>query len=156
MELKRNDMDILEGLLYINDNDVYKAYGAFLSEDKAGDNKNYTALMEPPKMKPYTAVSFREHDGEKLPAKLTPAFEPRDFTLQFAIVGNGKADFIKKYQDFITLLKSGWLDIRLPELGKTYRVYYKEGTGYEQLTSLDAGAVAASFKVKFREPIPTI
>lgn len=149
-------MDILEGLLFINGNDVYKLCGAFLSEDKAGDNKNYSALLTPPKMKPYTAVSIREHDGEKLPAKLTPAFEPRDITLQFAIVATGKTDFLIKYRDFLTLLKSGWLDIRLPELNKTFHVYYKESTAYDQLTDLEGGLVAGAFKVKFREPVPTI
>lgn len=149
-------MNILEGLLFINDGDVYKTCGAFLTEDKDGDNTNYAALLTPPKMKAYTAVSFREEDGEKLPDKLTPAFEARDVTLQFAIAGSGKADFIKKYQDFLTLLKSGWLNVRLPELGKTYRLYYKECSGYDQLTALDGTTVAAKFKVKFREPVPTI
>lgn len=149
-------MDVLSGLLFINSNDVYNAYGAFLAEDNAGDHTNYSALLAPPKMKAYTAVSFREHDGEKLPANLTPAFEARDVTLQFAIVSAGKADYIRKYKDFLTLLKSGWLDIRLPELSKTYRMYYKESSGYDQLTQLDEETVAAKFKVKFREPVPTI
>lgn len=149
-------MNILEGLLYINGGDVYKNYGAFLTEDKAGDNTNYAALLTPPKMKAYTAVVFREQDGEKLPDKLTPAFEARDVTLQFAIVTAGKADFIKKYQDFLTVLKSGWLDISLPELNRTYRMYYKECSGYDQLTPLEGEAVAAKFKVKFREPVPSI
>ena len=73
-------MDILEGLLFINDQDVYKTCGAFLTEDKAGDNTNYATLLTPPKMKAYTAVSFREQDGEKLPDKLTPAFEAVSYT----------------------------------------------------------------------------
>lgn len=153
-------MDILEGLLFINDQDVYKTCGAFLTEDKAGDNTNYNtnyaALLTPPKMKAYTAVSFREQDGEKLPDKLTPAFEARDVTLQLAITGNGKAGFIKNYQAFLGLLKSGWLDVRLPELGKTYRMYYKESTAYDQLTTLDETTVAGKIKVKFREPVPTL
>lgn len=149
-------MDILEGLLFINDQDVYKTCGAFLTEDKVGDNTNYAALLTPPKMKAYTAVSFREQDGEKLPDKLAPAFEARDITLQFAITGNGQVGFIKNYQAFLGLLKSGWLAVRLPELGKTYRMYYKESTGYDQLTALDQTTVASKIKVKFREPVPTI
>ena len=149
-------MNILEGLLFINDNDVYKTYGAFLSEDKAGDNTNYAALLTPPKTKTYTAVTFREQDGEKLPGKLNARFEARDFTLQFTIVADGKADFVLKYKAFVSMLKSGWLEIRLPELDKTYRVYYKECSGYDQLTTLTGTSVAAKFKVKFREPNPTI
>lgn len=50
----------------------------------------------------------------------------------------------------------GWLNIRLPELGKTYRMYYKESTSYDQLTPLEGTTVAGKIKVKFREPVPTI
>lgn len=147
---------ILDGLLFINSKDVYKTYGAFLSEDKAGDNTNYSALLKPPGMKPYTAVSFRERDGEDLPATLTPAFEARDIELQFAIFGSSKADFISKYTAFVTMLRSGWLDIRVPELNKTYRMYYSSCSGYTQLTPLEGNVIAGKFKVKFREPKPTL
>ena len=36
-------MDILKGLLLINGTDVFTAYGAYLVEEKKGDNKNYSA-----------------------------------------------------------------------------------------------------------------
>ena len=55
-------MDILKGLLLINGVDVFVDYGAFLAEEKAGDTKNYSALLKPPSAKPHTAVSFREKD----------------------------------------------------------------------------------------------
>ena len=74
-------MDILKGLLLINGVDVFVDYGAFLAEEKAGDTKNYSALLKPPSAKPHTAVSFREKDGEKLPDALLPAWEARDVTL---------------------------------------------------------------------------
>lgn len=147
---------ILEGLLYINEQDVYTTYGAFLSEDRKGDNTNYSELLKPPAMKPYTAVSFREQDGEKLPEVLLPAFEARDVTLQFAIYADSTADWLAKYEAFVTMLRSGWLDIRLPELGKTFRMYYKSCSEYSHLTALDGGTTAGKFKVKFREPKPTI
>ena len=76
-------MDILKGLLLINGTDVFTAYGAYLVEEKKGDNKNYSALLKPPAAKSHTAVSFRERDGEKLPDSLLPAWEARDVTLQF-------------------------------------------------------------------------
>lgn len=41
-------MDILKGLLLINGVDVFVDYGAFLAEEKAGDTKNYSALLKPP------------------------------------------------------------------------------------------------------------
>ncbi len=43
--------------------------------------------------------------------------------------------------------------MNLPELGKTYRIYYKECSDYDHLEDL-GGMVAAKFTIKFREPEP--
>lgn len=147
-----------EGLLFINEVDIYKVYSAYLVEEKEGGHTNYNELLKPPAMKAYTAVSFREQDGENMPDVLpAPRFEARDVTLYFAIIAATKADWMAKYIAFVTLLKSGWLNIRLPELNKTYKMYYKDCTNYEQLTYLEDEAVYASrFKVKFREPKPGV
>lgn len=149
---------ILQGLLYINSIDVYTMYGAFLTENRASDNTNYGALLNPAAMKPCVAVSFREENGEKLPEVLVPRSEARDVTLQFAIFAENASVFLQKYTDFIQFLKSGWLDINLPELNKTFRMYLVSFNSYEQLTPVttDSGVVVASrFKVKFREPNPS-
>jgi hypothetical protein len=151
-------MTILTGLLFINNTDVYTQYGAFLSEDKASDNTNYAALLKPASMKPYVAVSFREENGEKLPEVLTPRSEARDVTLQFAIMADTSALFMQKYAAFIQFLKSGWLNINLPELNKIFKMYLVSVADYDQLTPVttDAGTfVASKFKAKFREPNPT-
>lgn len=121
--------DILVGLLFINEVDVYKTYSAYLVEDKEGGHTNYNELLKPPAMKAYTVVSFREQDGENLPDVLpAPRFEARDVTLYFAIIATTKADWMAKYIAFVTMLKSGWLNIRLPQLNKTYKMYYKDYT----------------------------
>lgn len=146
----------LNGLLYINDQDAFAGYGAFLSSDRRGELKNYSALLKPPAMKPYTAVSFREEDGEDLPEQLLPAFEARDVELQFTILASGAAQFLQRYDAFVTLLRSGWLELRLPELSRTFRMYYKSCSEFGQLTSLGDGTVAGKFKVKLREPKPEI
>lgn len=147
---------ILSDLLYINEQDVYTTFGAFLCEDRPGDNTNYSVLMKPAAMKPYVAVNFRELDGEKLPGVLMPRFEPRDITLQFAIIAGSKTEFLAKYNAFVSMLKSGWISMRLPELGKTFRMYYDSCTEYTQLTPFEGGDVAGKFKIKFREPNPII
>ncbi len=149
-------MHILEGLLHINDTDVFAAYGAFLCEDRASDNTNYAALMKPASMKPYVAVNFREQDGEKLPEVLLPRFEPRDITLQFAICAPTKEAFTAQYNAFVSMLRAGWINLRVPELSKTFRLYYKECAGYTQITPVSDNEVVAKFKIKFREPVPTI
>jgi hypothetical protein len=147
-------MQVLSELLYINGIDVFDEYGAFLTEDSAGAHSNYSEMLKAPKMKTYTAVNFREDDGEKLPDTLPdPAFEPRDVSLYFAILADTPADFIANYTAFIQCLKAGWLEIEVPELDKTYKMYYLECSGYDQLTPID-GQVAAKFKVRLREPVP--
>ena len=65
-------MDILKGLLLINGVDVFVDYGAFLAEEKAGDTKNYSALLRPPSAKPHTAVSFREKTGRNCLMRFYP------------------------------------------------------------------------------------
>jgi hypothetical protein len=148
-------MDITKGLLYINGVDVYDKYGAFLTEDADGKYTNYSELLTPPRTKPYISVNFREENGEKLPDVLpSPTFEARDVSLYFAILAGTPEVFIAKYYDFVNFLKSGWLEIRLPELKKTYKMYYMECSEYEQLTPIE-GQIVAKFKVKFREPNPS-
>jgi hypothetical protein len=149
-------MEILEELLFINETDVYVEYGAFLSEDKSGDNTNYTALLRPSSMKQYVAVSFREENGEKLPEVLLPRSEARDVTLQFAIIAANGTIFKTKYKAFIAFLKSGWLNINVPELNETFKMYFVSCTDYDQLTPISVATVAAKFKVKFREPKPFV
>lgn len=149
-------MEILEGLLFINNNDAYKSYGVFLSEEKPGKSDNYSALMKPSRAKKHTAVDFRELDGEKYPDVLTPAFEARDVELRFSMIAANKTSFIESYSEFVQMLKTGidgWLVFYLPELDKTYRMFYKECGSWDQLTDFN-GQVVASFKVKFREPNP--
>ena len=150
-------MTILNNLLLINGVDVFVTYGAFLAEDRDGEMANYSALLKPPAAKPHVCVNFREQNGEKLPSVLVPAFEARDIVLQFAILAANKTIFLQKYAAFVAFLKngaSGWLNIHLPELSKTYRVYYMSCTEYGQLTSFETD-VAAKFSVKFREPEPS-
>ena len=149
-------MNWQEGLLFINTVDVFTEYSAILSEDKASDNSNYAALLKPADMKPYIAVSFREENGEKLPNVLTSRSEARDVTLQFAIIANNANTYMNKYKAFIQFLKSGWLNVDIPELSKTFKMFLVSFTNYDQITPLDDSTdVAARFKVKFREPNPS-
>lgn len=149
-------MNVLKGLLLINDVDVFTDYGAFLVEEKVGENKNYSSLLKPPPTKTHTAVSFREQDGEKLPETLVSAWEARDVVLHFAIIASDRQQFLLRYSTFLAFLKAGdkgWLKLYLQELDRTFRLYYKECTDYSQLTDFGR-EVAAKFSVKFREPSP--
>ena len=50
--------------------DAWTEYSAFLCEDRPEDSTNVTELLKPPEMKEYTAVDFRERNGEELPQQL--------------------------------------------------------------------------------------
>lgn len=147
-------MEIFNELLYINGKDVFRQYGVYLTEQQEWGHTNYDALLLPPRLKEYVAVDFREEDGEKLPDNLIPRYEARDVTLHFALRAPDPATWKTKYTAFLVLMKSGWLDIRVPELDKTYRMYVKEFSNYEQLTPI-RGEIYSRFKVKFREPDPS-
>ena len=147
-------MVVESGLLFVNDTDM-ATYGCFLWEENQDDHANYDDLMLPPEMKEYTAVEYREHNGEALPDELIPKYKARDITLKMAIVANTRASWYERYNNVLTLLRSGWLKLRVPEIGKTYKVYLKKYTKYSQFTLLrDTGQQVAGFSVIFREPKP--
>ena len=71
----------LTGYMVINGKDAWTEYSAFLCEDRPEDSTNVTELLKPPEMKEYTAVDFRERNGEELPQQLPlPRCKPRDLT----------------------------------------------------------------------------
>lgn len=149
-------MKILERLLTINGVDIYKEYNAFLAEDSAAGHSNYDELLKVPAMKAYTTVSFREENGERLPDVLPePHYEARDVTLQFGILTGTKEEWYRKFVAFQTFLGSGWLVLSLPELGTTYRMYFKSCTNQQMMTPFKIGdKFYGKMKMKFREPNP--
>lgn len=150
-------MDVLKGLLTINGLDPFEAYGAFLAEDKPGDIKNYSSLLKPAGVKPQKEISYRERHGAELPAVVVQRREARDLTLQFAILAADKAEFLSRYAAFVSMLQTGddgWLDFHFPELGRHFRLLYREASDYRQLTDFGS-EVAGIFIVKFREPQPS-
>ncbi len=147
-------MEVEKGLFYINDIDM-ATYGCFLWEENAGDHTNYDSLMKPPKMKEYTSVSYRELDGEELPDLLLTRYEARDITLKMAIAAETRIKWFEYYNAVIALLKSGWLKVYVPEIGRVMKAYMKEYTKYSQLTLLkNTGQQIAGFTVTLREPKP--
>ena len=150
-------MDILAGLLTINEVDPYFCYGAFLAFQQGEDpNANYSALLAPPELKEQRKVEFREMDGVKLPDKLEQRWKEREIALTFCIIAPDRTQFETRYYGFIEFLRAGnngWLSLTLSELSRTWRVYMRKVTPYTQLTDLN-GEVAAMFTVVFEEPSP--
>ena len=147
-------MEVEKGLFYINDIDM-ATYGCFLWEENAGDHTNYDSLMKPPKMKEYTSVSYRELDGEELPDLLLTRYEARDITLKMAIAAETRIKWFEYYNAVIALLKSGWLKVYVPEIGRVMKAYMKEYSKYGHFTNMaSTGQQIAGFTVTLREPKP--
>lgn len=149
--------DMLEGLMTINGDDIYTLYGAFLAETREDRTENFDALLLPPPLKAQPAVALQDEIGERLPEELTQVFEARDVTLQFAIEAPSGEEFLRRYLAFIRFLadgKAGWLQLRIKDLEQTLEVYLLSFTEYSQIVPFGTGKVAATFKVKFREPKP--
>lgn len=149
----------LQGKLIINGRDMWTDFSAFLAEESAGRQDNYSALLAPAKVKPHTAVGLREEEGERLSDELKPCFEARDIELRFAIIAANATTFLQRLQGFTSFLKSGdkgWLNISLPNIGLSLRCYYKSCNQLTQLTPIEGGGEQAAFiKVVLREPKPT-
>lgn len=150
--------DILSGLLTINGVDPYEQYGAFLAYREGEDPMaNYSSLLAPSELKEQRKVEIREMNGVKLPAKLVQRWKEREVTLTFAILAENKEQFEERYFGFLEFLREGndgWLDIHLSELSRTWRMYMRRVTPYEQLEGFD-DKVSALFSVVFEEPSPT-
>jgi len=150
-------MNILQGLLYINNIDVYIQYGVFLAEKERNGHDNYDALFKPSKTKEQVAINVREQNGEMLPVALDVKFEARDVTLYFGIEAADRAQFLTRRSNFIEFLRTGsngWLNFRLTEINKTFVFYLKDIPAWEQLTFEDSLSFGR-FQITFREPNPT-
>ena len=153
------DNAALKNLVVINGTDIWTEFGAFLTEEKKGGRENLTAIMPPSKVKGHVAVNIREENGSKYSEHLEVKNEERDVTLHFALFAETKSEWLRRYMDFISFLKTGdngWLNMRFTELNLTMRMFFVESPSYKPLTYLwKEGVQASRFKVKFREPVPS-
>lgn len=149
----------MKNLVVINGIDIWTEFGAFLTEEKKGGRENLTAIMSASKVKSHVAVNIREENGSKYSSRLEVKNEERDVTLHFALFADTKSEWLRRYMDFITFLKTGdngWLNVRFTELDLTLRMFFVEPSAYKPLTHLwKEGVQASRFKVKFREPAPS-
>ena len=151
---------ILSGLVLINNVDIWKKYGAFLTESRAGGRDNMKALLKPSKTKAHIGVDIREENGTKYSRELKIANVEREVTLHFALIANTPDEWYENYRNFMDFIKKGnkgWLTLMLPKMGFTFDFFYLDSTSFEPLTTLwQVGKQASRFKIKFKEPHPVI
>lgn len=143
------------GFMTLNGKDAWTEYSAFLCEDRPEDNSNFSELTKPLEMKEYTAVDFRERNGEELPDELPPpCYKARDVTLYIAVHAPSLGLCNARRSALEEALRGGWINLRVKELPATFRMYYKTATVARLLTDVADGSILACLKVKFREPKP--
>lgn len=145
----------LNGYMTLNGKDAWTEYSAFLCEDKQEDNSSFGELMKPLEMKEYTAVDFRERNGEELPDVLpSPCYKARDVTLYIGILASSVAASNTLRDKLMKALRCGWLELKVKGLPATYKFYYKSSTEAKILEDVIDGRTFLRMKIKFREPKP--
>jgi hypothetical protein len=126
----------MTGYLFMNDTDMYTAYGLFLAKKKGKPMYNFSQLMKPAKMKPQVVINIREQNGVKTPPVLNQQSEARDVTLYFGLTATSMSDFLTKRSALKTFLQTGedgWLNLRVPEIDYTFRMYVTDFPDWEQI-----------------------
>lgn len=145
----------LTGYMTLNGKDAWTEYFAFLCEDRREDNFNFGELLKPLEMKEYTAVDFRERNGEELPDELPdPCYKARDLTLYIAVQASSMTECRARSAAFVAALRAGWVNLKIKELPAVYKLYYKTVTDAKIVSDVHDGTTFACIKVKFREPKP--
>lgn len=148
-------MKDLTGYMTINGKDAWTEYSAFLYEDREEDNFNLSELLKPLEMKEYTAVDFRERNGEELPETLpSPCYKARDVSLYLAVCASSQSECEALRSALMDALCSGWVNMVLKGLASAYKFYYKSATDADIVTDATGGIAVMKWKVKFREPKP--
>nr|DAE18525.1 MAG TPA: hypothetical protein [Myoviridae sp. ctgpD8] len=148
-------MKDLTGYMTINGKDAWAEYSAFLCEDREEDNFNFSELLKPLEMKEYTAVDFRERNGEELPESLpSSCYKARDVTLYFAIYASSPEECETRRAALMKVMYSGWVNLQVKGKTSAYKFYYKSSSDFDTVTDVASGMVVERWKMKFREPKP--
>ena len=147
----------LTGYMVINGKDAWTEYSAFLCEDRPEYSTNVSELLKPPEMKEYTAVDFRERNGEELPEQLPlPCCTARVLTMYLAVCASSLPECEAKRLTLMKMLMQGWVILQVKGISTEYRLYYKSATSADILTDAFDGSTVARWKIKFREPKPVL
>ena len=141
----------MAGEITIDTLDIWTNFGAFILAE------SYNGLMQPAKRKASLSNNWPEESGLEIDLSV-PKYEAKDVDVVFILSAASESSWWTRYTAFFALLKSaGERSLYLKELNKTFMVYYKEVTGWEQLTKIkNVPKVAGRFTVKFGIANPAV
>lgn len=125
----------------INGYDAYEMWGVVLEQG------SYEKLLSGETMKPYTENTSRSIDGKLVSIK-NPRLDERNVILTFNFTEQ-EVSLLTRMKSFLGVLKSGLIELNVPELNSTYRLIYKSSNNVVQ-----AQLKIAKINVVFNEPNP--
>lgn len=112
-----------------NAHDMKETYGIVISN---GTN-TFLAL---PQRKASVSHDWPEEQGIEIDLD-QPTFEPREFTLNCALIATSRDDFFAKYDGFFTEISTmGIHELYINDLDKTFLVYYKSQQNCTKLSKI--------------------
>lgn len=133
----------------LNTKDLYTVYGIIV-------NPGNDDFLKLPKRKGSIENNWQDENGLDIDLS-QPRFEAREFVLKCTLEAVSRADFWSKYNGFFTELSGvGVHLLYVPDLDKTFTLFYKEQNNFKKLTALDNNAVYIQFDIVFGETNPTL
>lgn len=132
----------------INTVDIYTTYGATILKG------SYADLLMPAKPRKRLEHEYTDQNGVKVD-KISPlTFEPKRFSMRFAIKASSDTEFWSRYNAFFAAVAvKTYISLWIYDLNATYTLYYEGCTKVEKLTRI-AGSnfVYAVFDIQFLDP----
>lgn len=125
--------------------DLFSNYGVTLTRGWR------EALLKPASIKEYSKTDSRLEDGVRMVAKKKYAkLKERDVQLPFILEGTTEADYLTKYESFLTdIAYSGMVYLKIPIMKRVFKLVYSDCAKFG-----DDGKKTGNFTLKFTEPNP--
>lgn len=133
----------MTGDLFINSKDAYETWGVNMGDDFL------ESLLTPSPMKAYIENKSRLENGKQVDTTNAKVDE-RDVQVVITLEGSSQADYLSKYESFVTELYKGLILMKVPALKKVYRLTYDSSP----IKMGNYGLSFGKFTLKFNEPNP--
>ena len=134
----------MTGQAYINNKDIFLTWGMTLISGA------YEALLTPAPMKDYIENKSRGMHGSRIVAAAENArMDSRNVSIPFFIEGATEAEYLTRFESFITEITSGMFTLKIPRMQRSFKLVYTECSKYGNY-----GMTRGKFIAKFKEPNP--
>ena len=125
--------------------DIFTTYGICLRKGA------YESLLEYPAPKSLITWSDRRNDGvEYLADKDTIRVDKKNVSVNVVLFAESEADYYTKYEAFFKRITSGILYLKIPTLGKVFKLVYSKQSGLSKINKK-----TSIFALNFVEPNPS-